>query len=1346
MAEVIQFAQFQVEVDPEGKPIELGRGGMGVTYRAFDTRLRRPVVLKVIRDGLLSDDVASKRFLREARSAARIQHPNIATVFDQGQEGNTFFYAMEFIEGETLQGMIRREGTLPPRMALEITLQVAKALQAAWAEKVIHRDIKPANIMLSKDKHGGNDVLVKLIDFGLAKGAVGAPGSEGDGAVTVTNDGGLTAGFVGTPHFASPEQIEPTGEIDIRSDIYSLGVTLWYALNGSPPFGGTSFVRVAAQHLSKPPPFADLKDAPAPVIALLRRMLAKDRDDRPKDPTELRHEIEAAIRALDSGAAPAAPNLPAPPMPKAAPVWPPVIGTVLGGRYQLFEQAGEDLTGRLFKAGDHQQGNRAIAVRAIRSGLLDTPTALERFQRNAALISQLNHPGLVGGVSLQQADGGRFATMEWLEARSLLDLLRARGGMVPPGEVQTIISQIASAAEVAASAGLDGLDLALGQVSLHLPDGPPPGGWDALLVKPLAQWPRVQAKINALEFSEKQAPPPMPEADVAMMTIIPGSMSSDSGASLPAGQRYTQRLGALAYELLGGAPHRIDPERLAISGYTSISAIGEEGNAVLKRALRPAPGDAITGPAQFANSLAAALPKRTAAPPAPEPPATPPPALPTGAPKLPAPPSPPPGPAPQRPPAGIPALAQPYVPTPAPAPAKSGNGALIGGIVGAVVVAGLIATAVATRKPKGTDSVNPTPTPSLAIERTPAPTEKPVATGNLSAEDQRAVAGATNVGASAYLAARKTESNPVKAWIRVADDFRLGSRPDESMKAFERAVALDPRSAEAVSSLAYAQLVMARFEEAERNARQATELSADLPAGWRNLGISSYLKLDVANAASELRRAISAAERAPASAANYAVWGDSYAYLTRVIPQDDVKPTATRGLEVMQRATSTYAKDADCWRILAKLQGEAGQVDASLESYQRALRIDPDYVESLNDLALAYSTAKQRPKSVETYQRALKINPNYPIVWNNLGSELIRVREYPKAIEAYQRALADAPNFVFALDGLADAFNHNQQGRLGLEKAKRATQLLPNFAVAWKTLSDSYRRVGEFPKSIEAAQKAIELAPYYSEAHEMLGAAYTANSKLEQGIASYQKAVEYDPQSANAWNRLGVAWARSKKEDKAFDCYQKAVKADPEAYEAWNNIGDIYKGQKKLQLAVEAYQKAVRINPKYAVGWNDLGFVLNDVNQDAAALDAYNKAVALDPEYGVAWNNIGYTYNKVGPQEKAIDPLLRAVKIDPNYAVAWNNLGFAYAKTNRVDDGISAYEKSVSLRPENPGAWNDLARLYDQKGNTAKAAEARRNATNPPKGGTPPPAAKPTGKNEFENMLRNLEQQIGPKK
>ena len=1339
MADPIHFQQFQVEQDASGTPIELGRGGMGVTYKAFDTRLRRPVVLKIIRDGLLNDDTTSRRFLREARSAARIQHPNIATVFDQGQQGDTYFYAMEYIEGETLQSLIKREEKLPPLIALEIILQVTKALQAAWAEKVIHRDIKPANIMLVKDKLGGDDLFVKLIDFGLAKAAFAPGGAHGDadGAVTTVNDGGLTAGFVGTPHFASPEQIEPTVELDIRSDIYSLGVTLWYALRGSPPFGGTSFVRVAAQHLSKPPPFEELVGAPQPVIALLTRMLAKDREDRPTDPTVLRHEIEATIRAIAAPVATAATAAPAAPPPKLPMAWPPAVGTVLADRFELIEQVGDDLTGRLYKATDRQRNATVVAVRAVRSGLLGTPEALQQFQRNAQVIGQLRHPGLVSDVGLFECEGGRFATLEWLEARTLMDMLRARGGSLPAGDVQAIVESLAGITDAATGAGLEALDLTLGQVALHLPDGPPVEGWTALLARPLAHWPRWQVKVSALDFSERESPPPIPDADAAMMTVIPGARGGrDSGQ--PLGQRCTARVAALAYELLGGAPNRLEPHRLALNGYTSISAVAEEGNHVLRRALRPGPGEAFANTHDFSSALAAALPRRSAtatttapsagaavalSPPVPPAPAV---AAPPAAPM----------PVPKR--MHMPAV----VTETAPVAVGKNQLPLWIGVGAAVAVVTIVLGFVGLRKknPAGGDS-SATPTPAVA-QSSPAPVV--TAPPAITKDNDAAVVGMPETAVTAFRSVRKTESNPARAWMIVGEDYRKSCRPVEAARSFERAVQLDPNPAEGFDRLSYTYLLLARFADSEQAARKATTLNANLPGPWRTLGINQYLNIRFDDAKQSYQRGINAAERSPQTAANLSVLGDTWMNLSRIQVPTDAKVSSAKAVDVMQRAVDTFPKDAESWHYYGGALCEAGQVDRGVDAFMKALQLRPDYVEAMSDLGFNFTNAKQYSRAIDVLTRATKVNPDYPIVWNNLGSAYVGSKQYAEAINAYKRAVAISPDFVFALDGLGESHLRNLQPRLALEPLQRAIRVLPNFASAWKNLSDAQRRLGEYPKAIESAQKAVELSPNYADAHEMLGAAYTASSQPEKGISAYQKAVELNPESGSAWNRLGVAFTRTRQPEKALEMYRKAVKVEPENFEAWDNIGDSYKAKGQAQLAIESYEKAVKINPKYAVGWNDLGFVLNDVNQDTAALEAYQRAVALDPDFSTAWNNIGYTYNKVGPNEKAIEPLQRALKINPQYATAWNNIGFAYNKTGRTDDAIAAYKEAVRLKSDFAGAWRDLANIYERQGQTQLAREARQNAdaAAPRPAGSPgqSPAKKPQGNKEFEDLLKNLEQ------
>jgi predicted Ser/Thr protein kinase len=235
------FAHFRILRRPDNSLFRLGKGGMGVTYKAIDTVLNRPVALKVITGEFLRSQQARYRFLREAQAAALIHHPNVATIFHFGEEGDTYFYAMEFVEGEDLEHYVERRGPLAPVTALEVVLQVARALEAAHVRQLIHRDIKPGNIMAVANRTGSLDV--KLIDFGLAKGA----GSETLDAARITR----TQDFVGSPAFASPEQCE-TKKLGIRSDIYSLGITLWYLLSGKRPFSG-SVGEVMIAQVIKPP-------------------------------------------------------------------------------------------------------------------------------------------------------------------------------------------------------------------------------------------------------------------------------------------------------------------------------------------------------------------------------------------------------------------------------------------------------------------------------------------------------------------------------------------------------------------------------------------------------------------------------------------------------------------------------------------------------------------------------------------------------------------------------------------------------------------------------------------------------------------------------------------------------------------------------------------------------------------------------------------------------------------------------------------------------------------------------------------------------------------------------------
>jgi serine/threonine protein kinase/Tfp pilus assembly protein PilF len=283
---------YEIQRHPDGTLHELGRGAMGVTYCAVDTSLQRKVALKVIKVGIAARSAdARERFMREARAAASLRHENIATVYQFGIREDTgqYFYAMELIEGETVDERIRRAGPLDTRTTVEIAQQITAALVVAEKHGVVHRDLKPANLMLISsdgDTAGGTTnnekVVVKIIDFGLAK----ALHAQVD-PLSLTR-----GGFVGTPEFASPEQFEHSA-LDVRSDIYSLGATLWFALTGRTPFVGHRVEEIHDSQKSDALPIDELKAArvPSRLRSLLASMLALEPAARPST-----HDLAARLQ------------------------------------------------------------------------------------------------------------------------------------------------------------------------------------------------------------------------------------------------------------------------------------------------------------------------------------------------------------------------------------------------------------------------------------------------------------------------------------------------------------------------------------------------------------------------------------------------------------------------------------------------------------------------------------------------------------------------------------------------------------------------------------------------------------------------------------------------------------------------------------------------------------------------------------------------------------------------------------------------------------------------------------------------------------------------------------------
>jgi ketosteroid isomerase-like protein len=258
----------------------LGRGGMGVVYRALQLDLRRPVALKVITADRAADADFRERFEREARMAAAIDHPNVVPVHGAGEEDGDLYIVMRYVPGSDLQALIKRDGRLDGTRAAQVVAQIASALDAAHAAGLVHRDVKPGNVLLTG---AGKSEHAYLSDFGLMR--------PFDPENPLTESGQ----WIGTIDFASPEQLQ--GEpVDARSDVYSLGCVLYAALTGTAPFPRGTIPATLLAHMNEPPPRPSDKNAPREFDRVIARALAKDPDDRYPSAGDLGRAALAAAR------------------------------------------------------------------------------------------------------------------------------------------------------------------------------------------------------------------------------------------------------------------------------------------------------------------------------------------------------------------------------------------------------------------------------------------------------------------------------------------------------------------------------------------------------------------------------------------------------------------------------------------------------------------------------------------------------------------------------------------------------------------------------------------------------------------------------------------------------------------------------------------------------------------------------------------------------------------------------------------------------------------------------------------------------------------------------------------
>jgi serine/threonine protein kinase len=349
----------------------LGRGGMGMVYKAHDRMLDETVAIKVLRGELANAAEMLKRFKHEIKLARKVSHRNVCRIHEFGEDAGLRYISMEFLEGTDLKQLMRVQGGLTPDDAFDVTIQVAEGLQAIHEVGIIHRDLKTPNLM--RDVRG----VVRLMDFGIAKGS----DETGLGGLTVTG------AVMGTPEYMSPEQCR--GEkIDARSDLYSLGVVAFELFTGQVPFRGDTPVATIFKHIQDPLPlFGEAaQKLPPPLIPLLRRLLAKDREQRYASAGE----VAAALREARSASA-NLPSTPAPPPPEPEAVHPPPERRTTG-RLEIFVNF---IVRRVGTLGTVLQEERTIAENIGRGG--------------ARVLTTMSSLGVGDLVQLEEV-GGSFKT------------------------------------------------------------------------------------------------------------------------------------------------------------------------------------------------------------------------------------------------------------------------------------------------------------------------------------------------------------------------------------------------------------------------------------------------------------------------------------------------------------------------------------------------------------------------------------------------------------------------------------------------------------------------------------------------------------------------------------------------------------------------------------------------------------------------------------------------------------------------------------------------------------------------------------------------------------------------
>jgi tetratricopeptide (TPR) repeat protein len=1295
---------------------EVGRGGMGVVYEAEQISLARRVALKVLPFAATMDPRQLQRFHNEARAAASLDHPHIVHVHAIGCERAVHFYAMQFIDGQTLAQVIAdcrlriadskkevrsapgpaggaadvcpptgpytpepaAQSTIsnpqtaialtPPVAAIstergtqdrayfrgmaELGIQAAEALDHAHALGVIHRDVKPANLLVD----GSGKLWVT--DFGLAH-------IQSDARLTMTGD------LVGTLRYMSPEQaLAKRIVVDHRTDVYSLGATLYELLTLEPAFGGSDRQELLRQIAFEEPkaPRRVNKAMPAELETIVQKAMEKNPADRYATAKELADDLRRFLADEPIRARPAS-------LVRRLRKWSRrhraavraatalVLAVLVLGGMVLWREMGQraavehSVEAALDRAELLQQEERldeALAVLVLAQGQLEDRgleamrQRVEESRRDVQMLKKLEQ------ARLQEAASGQGTSFDHAGANRLYTEAFEEYGLdvttLDPGE---------AVKRIRASAICDRLIAALDywafvRNELRRGDG------DSV---------RAVADLANDDPWRRQVFEAAKRGDLLWLEVLAQNVQEEGTLNKPAA---TLTLFAMTLRNLGSLAtaerllRQVQAERPAdfwinfdLATILSLKKPADWAEAIrfCQAAVALRPQSAVAH-----GNLGAALYNRGDV---------------DGA---------------------IAEGKKAIELDPSNAVARSNLGVALhnnGDVDGAIAEC---KTAIKLR-PNSADAHFHLANALYAKNGM----DEAIAEYRIAIDIDCKHAGAhSNLGAALH---KKGDLSAAIAECKKAIDFEpmsalthsnLGNvlrdkkDVDAAIAECRKAVELDPKLADAHLNLALALGDKGDQDEAIAEYRKAIDLKKNSAKAHYNLGVTLREKRDVDGAIAEYRKAI---RIKPDHVEAHLNLGAALSDKGRL---DDA-------IAEFREAIRIKPDYAEAHNNLGNGLRDKGRADMAINAYDEAIRLSPGFAAAHTNLGGALHDKGQLDDAIAKHRVAIRIKPEFAQAHYNLGNALRDKGELDKAIAEFRAALSIKPDYAEAHNNLGNALQ--RKGRLdeAIAEYREAMRLKKDDAEPHNGLGTALRKKGDVDAAISEFRAALRIKPDYAKAHSNLGNALRDKGRLDDAIADFRKAVAIDPNCAPAHNNLGNALKEKGRTDEAIAEYRAAIQIKPDFAEAHTNLGVALRDKGRLNDAIAEFRKAILIKPDFAEPHYNLANVLYGKGQLDEAVGEYRKALRFKPDYADAHSNLGNSLRDKGRLDEAIAEYRKAIAIDPKYAPAYSNLGGALSEKGRLDQAIAEYRKAIRIKPDNAEVHLNLGLVLVQKRDVEQA-------------------------------------------